>query len=147
VVRTITEELRLPLGTVARYRRDHPILAGVPAEILAQSTKDGTLAMMVNGGPFADALGWLSHIHNLPIIGSSANTSMKGVKFRVQDIEPEVRQAADHVFDYGLMRWMSYGESSTMLDVSAMKVVRHGIGFDLIRDALQRRFGIELPAA
>jgi hypothetical protein len=26
-------------------------------------------------------------------------------------------------------------------------VVRHGIGFDLIRDALQRRFGIELPAA
>lgn len=145
VVRAITEDLDLPLGTVARYRAEHPMIKRIPPEVLAQSTRQGTVAMLVNAGPFLDALGWLSYINELPIIGSSANVSQKGVKFRVEDIEPEVVASADLVIDHGLMRWACYGKSSTMLDVNELKVVRHGIGFDLIRDRLRRQFGIELP--
>lgn len=147
VVRAITEDLDLPLGTVARYRGEHPMVRRIPPEILAQSTREGTVAMLVNAGPFLEALGWLSFTHELPIIGSSANVSQRGVKFRVEDIEPEVRAAADLVVDHGLMRWACYGCSSTMLDVNEMRVVRHGIGFDLIQDRLRRQFGIELAGA
>ncbi|MBI3372057.1 MAG: Sua5/YciO/YrdC/YwlC family protein [Betaproteobacteria bacterium] len=147
VVRAITEDLDLPLGTVARYRAEHPMVQRIPPEVLAQSTRQGTVAMLVNAGPFLEALGWLSFTHGLPIIGSSANLSQRGVKFRVEDIEPEVRAAADLVIDHGLMRWACYRCSSTMLDVNEMKVVRHGIGFDLIQDRLRRQFGIELPGA
>jgi hypothetical protein len=145
VVRAITEDLDLPLGTVARYRADHPLVRRIPPEVLAQSTRQGTVAMLVNAGPFLDALGWLSFVHELPIIGSSANVSHRGVKFRVEDIEAEVLAAADLVIDHGLMRWVSYNCSSTMLDVNEMRVVRHGIGFDLIQDRLRRQFGIDLP--
>lgn len=147
VVRAITEDLDLPLGTVARYRPEHPLMRKVPPEVLAQSTRAGTVAMLVNAGRFLEALGWLSFVHELPIIGSSANVSHRGVKFRVEDIEPEVRDAADLVIDHGVMRWVSYGKSSTMLDVNEMKVVRHGIGFDLIQDRLLRQFAIALPDA
>lgn len=145
VVRAITEDLDLPLGTVARYRPEHPLMRKVPAAVLAQSTKAGTVAMLVNAGRFLEALGWLSYLNERPIIGSSANVSHRGVKFRVEDIEPEVRDAADLIIDHGLMRWACYGKSSTMLDVNEMKVVRHGIGFDLIQDRLRRQFGIALP--
>lgn len=147
VVRAITEDLGLPLGTVARFRSEHPLVKKIPPEVLSQSTKKGTVAMLVNAGAFLDALGGLSFRHQLPIIGSSANLSHRGVKFRVEDIEPEVVAAADLVIDHGLMKWVSYGKSSTMLDVNEMKVVRHGIGFDLIQDRLRRQFGIELPDA
>ena len=147
VVRSITEDLDLPLGTVARFRADHPMVGNIPPAVLSQSTKSGTLAMMLNGGTFATALGWLSFVNNLPIIGSSANRSLRGVKFRVDEIEPEVRAAADLVIDYGLMRWVRYNCSSTMMNVNDMTVVRHGIGFELIQDRLRRQFGIQLPDA
>lgn len=147
VVRAVTEDLDLPLGTVARYHPGHPLVRKIPPEVLAQSTKQGTVAMLVNAGHFLEALGWLSFVHELPIIGSSANLTHRGVKFRVQDIEPEVLEVADLIIDHGLMRWVSYGKSSTMLDVNEMQVVRHGIGFDLIQDRLWRQFGINLPEA
>ena len=80
------------------------------------------------------------------IIGSSANVSLRGVKFRVGDIEPDIIEAADVVVDYGLMRWNSYAKSSTMIDVGDMRVVRYGSCFDLIDDVLRRHFDIALPA-
>ena len=79
------------------------------------------------------------------IIGSSANVSLQGVKFRVADIEPDIVEAADIVIDYGLMRWNRYAKSSTMIDVGEMRVVRHGSCFDLIDDLLRRHFGVTLP--
>jgi len=80
------------------------------------------------------------------VIGSSANLSLQGTKFRADDIEQEVRDAADIVIDYGLMRWSRYGKSSTMINVHDWSVVRYGSCFDLIDAALRRHFGIELPA-
>ena len=144
VVDAITSQYDLPLGTVAPARLDHPMLRKLDPEILAQSTLDGTIAMLLGGGPFLDTLGRLSHENNLAILGSSANLSLHGTKFRVSEIEPEIRAVADVVFDYGLMRWVAYGQSSTMLDLRDYSVVRKGACFDLITDLLQRHFGISL---
>ncbi|MEO7402747.1 MAG: Sua5/YciO/YrdC/YwlC family protein, partial [Burkholderiales bacterium] len=144
VVDAITQQYDLPLGTVAPARLDHPMLRKLDPEILAQSTLDGTIAMLLGGGPFLDALGRLSYENNLAILGSSANVSLHGTKFRATDIEPEIKAVADVVFDYGLMRWVAYGQSSTMLDLRDFSVVRKGACFDLIADLLQRHFSITL---
>jgi tRNA A37 threonylcarbamoyladenosine synthetase subunit TsaC/SUA5/YrdC len=146
IVSAITDAYGLPLGTVARARLEHPALAGLRKDVLDQTTFEGTIAMLMNAGPLLDSLARIAFADNCLVIGSSANVSLRGVKFRAEDIEPEVRSAAGIVIDYGLMRWNRYAKSSTMINVSDMKVVRYGSCFDLIDDLLRRHFNIALPA-
>lgn len=144
VIRTIWMDAGLTIGCVAPARIDHPMIQKLPESIRSQSTKNGTIAMLLGAGPFLDALGRLSYEHQIPIIGSSANVTQRGVKFRVEDIEPEIIEAADLVIDYGLMRWASYNYSSTMIDFRDYSVVRNGACFDLIQDLLHRHFDIKI---
>ncbi len=72
---------------------------------------------------------------------------MTGTKFRVEDIEPEIKAIADIVIDYGLRKYHLYKASSTLLDIETMEVVRYGSCFELIQDVLRRWFGVELPPA
>jgi tRNA A37 threonylcarbamoyladenosine synthetase subunit TsaC/SUA5/YrdC len=144
VLQTIWRTYGLTLGCVAPARLDHPMMKKLPASILSQSINDGTVAMLLGAGPFLDVLGRLSHEHEIAVIGSSANLSQRGVKYRVEDIEPEILEAADLVIDYGLMRWACYAFSSTMIDVRDFSVVRYGACFDLIQDILRRHFDIDL---
>lgn len=146
IVDAITQKYDLPLGTIAPARMDHPMIRKIDPEILAQSTLDGTIAMLLGGGPFLDTLGRLSYENDLAILGSSANMSLHGTKFRASEIEPEVRAVADEIFDYGLMRWVAYGQSSTMIDMRSLRVVRKGACFDLIVDLVERHFGVRIEA-
>lgn len=145
IVSAITELHDLPMGAAAKARRDHPALAALRQDVYEQTTHRGTIAMLLNAGPVMDTLARLAFADNRLVIGSSANVSLRGVKFRAGDIEPEITEAADIVLDYGLMRWNRYGRSSTMIDVGDMTVIRYGSCFDLIDDLLRRHFGIELP--
>ena len=146
-VRTITQGYDLPLGTVAPANLDHPMLRGVDSAVLERTTYKGTVAMLLNAGPLMTAMAELSFEANAPVIGSSANLSLQGTKFRVEDIEPEILGAADLVVDYGLMRWANYAKSSTMINVNDFTVVRQGSCYDLIADALRRHYDIELRPA
>jgi len=145
IVTAITEEWNLPMGTAGKVHMDHPAIAGLPEDTLAQTTYEGTLAMLLNAGPLMDNIARLAFADNRMAIGSSANVSLQGVKFRATEIEPEILEAADIVIDYGLMRWNLYGHSSTMINVSDMTVIRYGSCFDLIADLLRTHFDIELP--
>ena len=145
VVSAITEAYDLPMGTVAPGRADHPALASLDKDVYEQTTDNGTIAMLLNAGPILDSLARIAFAENRLVIGSSANVSLQGVKFRAEDIEPEILEAADIVIDYGLVRWNKYGKSSTMINIDQMKVVRYGSCFDLIDDLLQRHFDIALP--
>ena len=145
-VDAITRQYDLPLGTVAPCRLDHPMLKKIDPDVLAQTLSDGTIAMLLGGGPFLEELGRLSWKNELVVVGSSANISLQGTKFRVEDIEAEVIAVADLVVDYGLMRWACYGQSSTMLDLRDFRVVRKGACYDLIEDLLLRHFSIRLAA-
>ena len=147
VISAITESYGLPLGTVAPAHLDHPMLADLDPDVLEQTTHDGTVAMLLNAGPLLDTLARISFERKTPVIGSSANLSLRGVKFRGADIEPEITDAADIVIDYGLMRWAAYNKSSTMINFDDYSIVRHGSCFDLIADVCRRHFGIELPAS
>tara|TARA_B100000676_G_scaffold312312_1_gene385906 strand:+ start:6289 stop:6978 length:690 start_codon:yes stop_codon:yes gene_type:complete len=145
IVSAITEEWDLPMGTAAKVHMDHPAIASLPKDTLNQTTYDGTLAMLLNAGPLMDNIARLAFNDNRMAIGSSANVSLQGVKFRVSEIEQEIIDAADIVIDYGLMRWNRYNHSSTMINVSTMEVIRYGSCFDLIDNLLRNHFDITLP--
>jgi tRNA A37 threonylcarbamoyladenosine synthetase subunit TsaC/SUA5/YrdC len=144
VIALITEGYGLPLGTIAPVRLDHPILRGLPDHVRDQTVKEGTLAMLLNAGVMNELMAAQGLAHGRLILGSSANISQQGTKFRVEDIEPEIREAADIIIDHGTSRWVGDGRSSTMINVATLEVVRAGAAFEVIRDALKRHMKIDL---
>ena len=109
-----------------------------------RSTRDGTVCMLLNAGRFHAEISRLSREEGHPLFGSSANRTMQGTKFQVEDIEPEIRGVADFVVDYGLRKYHMYAKSSTLLAFPSMEVVRVGSCYELISDALSRDFGVTL---
>jgi tRNA A37 threonylcarbamoyladenosine synthetase subunit TsaC/SUA5/YrdC len=146
IVEAIVVDHDLPLGLIAAARLDHPLLRKLDAEAIAGSTRAGTVCMLLNAGRFHEAICRLSLAAGHPLFGSSANRSLGGTKFRVEDIEPEITAIADIVIDYGLRKYHLYKASSTLLDIETMTVVRRGSCFELIADVLKRYFQIDLTA-
>ena len=146
IITAITVDYDLPLGVIAPCRPDHPMLRKLDSDTYKRSTADDTLLMLMNAGQFHEAISEMSLQAQHPLFGSSANLSLTGTKFRATDINPEIKAIADVVIDYGLMRWVGYGTSSTMLDLRDFRVVRKGACFDLITDLLRRHFAIELQS-
>ena len=126
IVRAITVDYDLPLGLIAPARMDHPILRNMSADMLKRSTTDSTLLMLLNAGRFHAEISRLSREAVVPLFGSSANLSLSGTKFRVEDIEPQVRAIADVIIDYGLRKYHLYQASSTLIDIRDCRVIRHG---------------------
>lgn len=145
IVSAIVEDYNLPLGCIAPCRLDHPMLAKLDADTLAASTQGGTVAILVNAGQFHAELTRLSEEAVLPLFGSSANISLSGTKFKVEDIQPEVLTVADIVIDHGLQSFHPYRASSTLLNVETLEVVRFGCCYADIAYVLKRHFDIELP--
>jgi len=145
MIEAITVDYDLPLGPVAPYRPDHPLIRSLDQDALSGSTRGGTLATLINAGPFHAEISRLSREEVHPLFGSSANLTGTGTKFRVQDIQPELREIADVVIDYGLRKYHTYRRSATLIDFSTMDVIRIGSCYDLIADVLLRHFQVELP--
>ncbi|WP_240648168.1 Sua5/YciO/YrdC/YwlC family protein [Pararobbsia silviterrae] len=141
----ITQDYNLPLGVVAPYRKDHPLMQKVAPELLKASTARGMLGMLVNGGPVHKEVGRLARENLVPVFGSSANLTGTGTKFRYEDIQPEVRAIADIYLDYGLRPFHHYQRSSTGIDFENMRVLRIGSAYELVSDILKRHFGLRLP--
>jgi len=147
IVRAVTVEHDLPLAVIAPYRREHPFLRNIDPFVLDNAVKDGTLNLLLNAGRLRNRISRISFDAMTPLVGSSANVSLTGSKYRVEDIEPEMIAAADVVIDYGRSRYHNpQGRSSTMLDFRDMSIVREGVCFGQIRDVIRDEFGIGLRA-
>ncbi len=144
IVDAITRDYDLPLGLIAPCRTEHPLLRALDPDIYERSTRGGTLLMLLNAGGFHAEITRLSVARKTLLFGSSANLSMHGTKFRVEDMEPEITDIADVVIDYGLMKYHPWQSSSTLLNCETLEVVRHGSCFENIADILQRHFGVRL---
>lgn len=145
IQRTLIDEYDLPFSTVAPFRHDHPMLAGVDPFVLESSTKAGTMDMLLNAGPLHTALAKLSHAEATPLFGSSANLSLTGSKFALADIEPEIRAIADIEIDHGRCKYANEeGVSSTIVDFRDFSVVRRGCCFEALSGVFRDRFDIEL---
>ena len=146
IVDCITVDHDLPLGVVAKYREDHPLIKSLDPFLLKIGTARGTIGTALNdGGVFIKALGRYAREHLYPFLGSSANLTGQGAKHRVEDIEPEIIAAADLVLDYGLCRYHQYGLTATQINFETMEVLRVGACYELISDVLKRHFNWELP--
>lgn len=146
IVEAVTVDYGLPMSVVAPIREGNDFLANAEPEAVARSTKGGTIDVLLNAGPLHAALTRLSHAERRPLMGSSANRSLSGSKFRLADVEPEVRAAAAIEIDYGLCRYANPEEiSSTIVDLSTFEVHRFGVCYAQVRDILSRHFRIELP--
>lgn len=141
----LVHDLNLPLGLVAPYKADHPMIQKLGAETLERSSIEGTLAMLVNGGQLQDEVARLAFEAGLPVMGSSANMTGKGTKSLVEDIEPEILAAADIVINYGKMKYSTPRTSSSMFDFKNLRLIRYGACYDVIQDALRRYYDIQLP--
>jgi hypothetical protein len=145
IIDAITVDHDLPLGLIADADMTHPLLAGMDEFGLRRSTRSGTVCMLLNAGPFHAEIIRLSREESHPVFGSSANISLSGTKFRVEDSGPEILALADIVIDHGLRKYHHYRASGMLLDIGRMEVVRFGSCYELIRDLLAREFGIALP--
>jgi hypothetical protein len=68
-----------------------------------------------------------------------------GSKYRLGEIEDDVRAAADIAFDYGLSKYANeHGRSSTIIDFRDFAVLRVGVCFDRLKEAFRSRFDVEL---
>jgi len=147
MINLITKDYDLPLGVVATYRPEHPYIQAMDDDLLALCTANGTIGTGLNsGGPFHRILSKLAHRDLHPYFGSSANVTGTGQRYRVEDIDPEIIEVADVIFDYGKPRWHYYGLALTMINFDTMQVLRYGACYDLISDALKRHFDFDLPA-
>lgn len=81
IVKTLTQDFRIPMGVIARYREEHPLVGRLKEwDMLdASSDKDkGTIMMTIGAGQLWDELITLCASENLPLQGSSANPSGTG---------------------------------------------------------------------
>lgn len=143
IVEAITLDYNLPLGCIAPADMSHSLLAGMDADMLERSSKNGTVVMLMNAGECHAHLTKLSLAENLPLFGSSANVSLGGTKFKVEDIEPEIIEIADVVVDHGLQPFHPYAASSTLINVETLELQRKGSCYDDICYILDRHFGVQ----
>ncbi|WP_417721558.1 Sua5/YciO/YrdC/YwlC family protein [Salipiger sp.] len=146
VVEAITVDYDLPLSIVGKHREENGFTAALDPFCYERSTKNGTMDLLMNAGPLHRALTALSRDRGQPIMGSSANVSLGGSKFRLADVEAPVRDAAAICVDYGLCRYNNpLAISSTIIDLGTYEVHRFGVCYEQIRDILARHFRIALP--
>ena len=143
IARVIVEEHQLPFSIVAPYRADHPLLRRLDPFVLESSTKAGTLDMLINAGRWHDAVASRATARDTVVFGSSANRSMTGSKYRLADVEPEIRQAASIAIDGGTAKYANAeGASSTIIDFRDFRFVRRGVEWERLGEIFQQRFGI-----
>jgi tRNA A37 threonylcarbamoyladenosine synthetase subunit TsaC/SUA5/YrdC len=145
MVRRITQDHDLPLAVIASYRNDDPLLATLDPFVREHAVKNETLNILLNAGELRNAIADIALANDTLCVGSSANVSLRGTKFRLEDVDPEIRAIADVETDYGLCAHHNpQGMSSTMIDFTTFRVQRAGACFERIAQVMQSEFGIEL---
>jgi tRNA A37 threonylcarbamoyladenosine synthetase subunit TsaC/SUA5/YrdC len=145
MVREMIEEEKVPFSVVAPFRSDHPLFGAVDPFVLQNSSKGGTLDMLLNAGQFHDAIAEGSLARGVAVFGSSANVSLTGSKYRYEDVDQPVRDAAAIHFDYGQSKYAHKdGLSSTIIDFTDFSVIRVGHCFDQLKNAFATRFGVTI---
>ncbi len=145
MIRAITVEHDLPLAVIAPYRRDHPLLKTLDPFVLRNAVKDGTVNILLNAGELRNHVADIAVGHGALFVGSSANVSSRGIRYQIEDVDPELRTIADIEIDYGPSAYRNAaGKSSTMIDFSNYRVRRAGACFDEIAIIMRDMFGIVL---
>ena len=144
IIKAVIFDNDLPMSTVAPFKRDHPMFKTVDSWVLKNSTKSGTLDMLLNAGDFHNEMTKQSMELAMPVLGSSANTSLTGSKYNLDDVDQPVVEAADILIDGGTSKYQNEkGRSSTIIDFDTFETVRIGVCYNKIRKIFSK-FGVDL---
>ena len=144
IVDSVTRKHGLPFSVVVPYQVDHPFFSGLTALTRERSSRGDTIDMLLNAGALHDEIARLSWERGMPVLGSSANTSLTGSKYQLMDVEQPVRDEADLVIDYGQTKYSHpAGMGSSIIALPSLKPIRRGIEFDRICDIIQDEFGTD----
>ncbi len=145
LVRCLTIDHDLPLSIIGPYRADHDWLRTVQFGALRRSTKAGTMDLLMNAGPLHNELARLSLETAQPLMGSSANISGSGSKFRFEDVQESLREGCDLALDYGTSRYINEWQmGSTIIELPSWRVLRWGGLFEQQAVLVKKHFGVEL---
>ncbi len=145
LVRCLTLDHDLPLSIIGPYRADHDWLRTVQFGALRRSTKAGTMDLLMNAGPLHNELARLSLETAQPLMGSSANISGSGSKFRFEDVQESLREGCDLALDYGPSRYINEWQmGSTIIELPSWRVLRWGGLFEQQAVLVKKHFGVEL---
>ncbi len=145
LVRVIIQDYDLPFSVVAPFRAEHPVAQSMPPFTFKNATKAGTMDLLMNAGPLHNEVARLARENSYNVSGSSANVSLTGSKFRLQDVQDQVRSIADIQIDYGLVPFHNTeGLGSTIVDLSDFRTIRVGCVYDRIADIALDECGIDL---
>ena len=145
MIETIAFDHDLPLAAIAPYNPNHPFIKNLSSELLRGSTALGRINLFLNAGNFANELAALAHDAGQILIASSANLTGTGQRFRLADVQEEVRAIADLQIDYGLRKYHTYKRSATIINFATMEVVRMGACYEVIADILKQQFDVDIP--
>ena len=84
----------IPFSVVAPFRTDHPLLAGVDPFVMANSSKGGTLDMLLNAGQFHEAIVDGVVERGAAVFGSSANFRSPAANIATKTSSLPIREAA-----------------------------------------------------
>lgn len=145
LVRVMIKDNDLPFSVVAPFRPDHPVVQSMQPFTHKNATKAGTMNMLMNAGPLHNEIARLAYENSFCVSGSSANVSLTGSKFRLEDVQDQVRNVADVQVDYGLVPYHNPdGLGSTIVDLSDFSTVRVGCVYDRIAEIALETCGIDL---
>lgn len=146
LVQCITLDHDLPLSVIAPFRADHDWLRTVEYGALRRSTKGHTMDLLMNAGPLHNELARMSWEGAVPLMGSSANVSLTGSKFTLDEVQDSLKQGCDTVFDYGRSRYANdYAIGSTIIELPSWRVLRWGGCFEQQSAIIAKTFGVVLP--
>lgn len=145
MIHTIIEKHNLPFSVVAPFDASHPLFGELDPFVIQNSTKAGTLDMLLNAGQLHNELARQAWENQRPVFGSSANVSLNGSNYRLQDIEEPIREIADFSLDYGVSKYANdKGRSSSIIDFRDFTVIRVGVMFDTLKQIFREEFDTEL---
>ena len=142
IVDSITKKHGLPFSVVVPYKVDHPFFSSLTPVTRERSSRGDTIDMLLNAGALHDEIARLAWARGMPVLGSSANTSLTGSKYKLMDVEEPVRKEADLVLDYGNTKYSHpAGMGSSIIALPSLKPIRRGIEFERICDIIKAEFG------
>lgn len=144
IVDSITGRHGLPFSVVVPYRAGHAFFSGLTLLTRERSSRGATIDMLLNAGELHDEVARLSWAKGMPVLGSSANTSLSGSKYKLSDVERPVRDEANLVIDYAGTKYAHPdGMGSSIIALPTLKPIRRGIAFDRICDIIRDEFGTD----
>ena len=146
LVRCLTVDHNLPLSVVAPFNPAHDWLRTVQHGALRLATKGQTMDLLMNAGPLHNALAKMSLEQSKPLMGSSANVSSSGSKFKLKDVQTELKEGSDLVLGYGTSRYDNkFGMGSTIVELPSWKILRWGGCFEAQTKIVEKEFGVSWP--